>query len=164
VPLVLYSTNAYIAYMINERYYKGFHYVWCSEVFDARAQYAYGPHASIPPSSSPGEIYKAMREDVRRGGLHSANVERLRRTIAYGATSKFDAREISEAQYHDIGKILKTAPIADFRPLLYIIPYQCVAQLVQDVPIEERAHPLSLELKVSALPRKFFDVIEVNYE
>jgi len=65
---------------------------------------------------------------------------------------------------HDIGKILKTAPIADFRPLLYIIPYQGVAQFVQNVPIEERAHPLSSELKISALSRKFFDVIEVNYE
>ena len=164
MPLVLYSTNAYIAYMINERYYKGLHYVWCSEVFDARAQYAYGPHASIPPSSSPGEIYKAMREDVRRGDWHSENLKRLRKSIGEGAKAKFEAEEITRAQHKEIKKILEQALLTDFRPLLYIIPYQGVAKLVQEAQIEERAHPLSLELKIRELPRNFFDVIEVNYE
>lgn len=164
MPLVLYSTNAYIAYMINERYYKGFHYVWCSEVFDARRQYAYGPHASIPPSSSPWEIYKTMREDVKRGDLHSANVQRLRKNILDGALEKLKAGKISKAQYKDIGKILEEALLSDFRPLLYVIPYQGVAKLVEEVPIEERAHPLSLELRIPALTRKHFDIIEVNYE
>lgn len=164
MPLVLYSTNAYIAYMINERYYKGLHYVWCSEVFDARAQYAYGPHASIPPSSSPGEIYKIMREDVKRGDLHSANVKRLRKNILEGAAETLKAGKISRIQHKEIGKILKDALLVDFRPLLYIIPYQSVAKLVEEVPIDERAHPLSLELRIPALSRKFFDVIEVSYE
>jgi hypothetical protein len=150
--------------MINERYYKGFHYVWCSEVFDARAQYAYGPHASIPPSSSPGEIYKAMREDVRRGDRHSENLKRLRKSIGEGAKAKFDAEEITQAQHKEIKKILDQALLADFRPLLYIIPYQGVAKVVEEVSIEERAHPLSLELRISVLPRTLFDVIEVSYE
>jgi len=164
VPLVLYSTNAYIAYMINERYYQGLHYVWCSEVFDARAQYAYGPHASIPPSSSPGEIYKAMREDVRRGDWHSENLKRLRKSILEGAKAKLGAGEITQLQYDEIRRVLKRALLTDFRPVLYIMPYQGVAKLVEEVPIEERAHPLSLELRISALPRTFFDVIEVSYE
>jgi len=164
VPLVLYSTNAYIAYMINEKFYKGFHHVWCSEVFDARAQYAYGPHASIPPSASPWEIYKAMREDVRRGDLHSASLKRLRKTIANAARLRLDKGKISKAQYNDIRDILKKSLFADFRPLLYIIPYHGVAKLVQEAPIAERAHPLSLELKIPELPRKLFDVVEVNYE
>jgi hypothetical protein len=150
--------------MINEKYYKGLHYVWCSEVFDARSQYAYGPHASIPPSSSPWEIYNAMREDVRRGDLHSANLERPRNSIRNGAEAKLKAGEISKAQNKEIGEILKNALLADFRPLLYMIPYQGVAKLVEEVPIQERAHPLSLELRIPALPRRFFDVIEVNYE
>jgi hypothetical protein len=150
--------------MINQRYYKDLHYVWCSEVFDARAQYAYGPHASIPPSASPYEIYKTMRDDVRRGDLHSLNLKRLRETIANGAMLKREAGEISTTQYDDIGKILDGALLMDFRPLLYIIPYQAVSALIKEVPIQERAHPLSLELKISALPRELFDVIEVNYE
>jgi len=164
MPLVLYSTNAYIAYMINERYYKGLHYVWCSEVFDARAQYAYGPHASIPPSSSPGEIYKAMREDVRRGDRHSENLKRLRKSILEGAKAKLGTGEITQLQYDEIRRILKRALLTDFRPILYIMPYQGVAKLVEEVPIEERAHPLSLELRISVLPRTLFDVIEVSYE
>jgi hypothetical protein len=164
MPLVLYSTNAYVAYMINQMYYKGLHDVWCSEVFDARRQYAYGLHASIPPSASPWEIYKTMREDVRRGDLHSANLERLRKTVAHGAALKLEAGEISSSQYDDIGKILESTLLSDFRPLLYIIPYQSVAAPVKEVPIQERAHPLSLELKIPALPRELFDIIEVNYE
>jgi len=164
MPLVLYSTNAYVAYMINQTYYKNLHYVWCSEVFDARRQYAYGPHASIPPSSSPWEIYKTMREDVRRGDLHSPSLKQLRGAIADGATLKREAGEISQTQCDDIGEILGRALLADFRPLLYIIPYQSVEALIKAVPIQERAHPLSLELKIHALPRELFDVIEVNYE
>jgi len=164
MPLVLYSTNAYVAYMINQMYYKDLHYVWCSEVFDARRQYAYGPHASIPPSASPWEIYRTMREDVRRGDLHSLNLKRLRETIVNGAALKLEAGEISSLQYDEIGKILEEALLADFRPLLYIIPYQTVAAFIKEVPIQERAHPLSHELKISALPRELFDVIEVNYE
>jgi hypothetical protein len=150
--------------MINERFYQGLHYVWCSEVFDARAQYVYGPHASIPPSASPWEIYKAMREEVRRGDLHSANLERLRKTIADGAGIKLGAGEISQVQHLAIEKILERAAIADFRPVLYVIPYHGVSHLIQEVPVEECAHPLSVEVKIPALPRSLFDIIEVNYE
>jgi hypothetical protein len=32
---------------------------------------------------------------------------------------------------------------------------------VSDVPVKERAHPLSIEFKVQALPRNCFDVIEI---
>jgi hypothetical protein len=28
-PLVLYSTNTWLAYAISERYYRGLHYAWC---------------------------------------------------------------------------------------------------------------------------------------
>jgi len=164
MPLVLYSTNAYVAYMINERYYNGLHYVWCSEVFDARRQYAYGPHANIPPSASPWEVYRAMREEVRRGDLHSANFERLRKTLADGATAKLEAKLITEARYDDVSKTLDQALLSDFRPVLYIIPFAGVANLVQEVPIGERAHPLSVEVRIPALPRTLFDIIEVNYE
>lgn len=105
-----------------------------------------------------------MRGDVKRGDLHSANVERLWKNILDGAAAKFKSGEISKVQYKEVGKILEGALLADFRPLLYIIPYQGVAKLVEEVPIEERAHPLSLELRIPALPRKLFDVIEVDYE
>jgi hypothetical protein len=105
-----------------------------------------------------------MREEVRRGDLHSANLKRLRETIADGARQKFEAKLITEAQRADVIKTLNRALLSDFRPLLYVIPYADVASLVQEVPIDERAHPLSLEVKIPALPRTLFDIIEVNYD
>jgi hypothetical protein len=36
-----------------------------------------------------------------------------------------------------------------------------VETLVSDVPVKDRAHPLSVEFKVEALPRKCFDLIEL---
>jgi hypothetical protein len=37
-PLILYSVNSWLAYIINERYYGGEHFVWCAPVFDVEAQ------------------------------------------------------------------------------------------------------------------------------
>jgi|GEM_PF-5439362 len=36
-PLLLYSTNTWLTYVIGERFYRDEHYVWCTPDFDARA-------------------------------------------------------------------------------------------------------------------------------
>ena len=56
---------------------------------------------------------------------------------------------------------IESASIREFRPLLFLIPFDRVETLVSDVPVKERAHPLSIEFKVQALPRNCFDVIEI---
>ena len=65
VPIVLYSANSWLSYVIAERYYHGEHYVWCTPAFDARSHFAQEWH--VPPTSSPFEIYKSLSEEVRRG-------------------------------------------------------------------------------------------------
>jgi hypothetical protein len=47
--------------------------------------------------------------------------------------------------------------------LLYIIPAGPVAGLVREVPVVERAHPLSVEYIIEALPKKYFDAIEIGW-
>jgi hypothetical protein len=161
MPLILYSVNTYLAFMLNERYYDGKHYVWCSEVFDARSNHQLGRYASIPPTSNPYEIYHNLREEVQRGDRHSAKIAANREGILRGAEAKRKAGVINESQFHDIRQTVKSVEISDFRPILYVIPYSNVATDVREATIEERAHPLSVELIIESLDRSHFDPIEV---
>ncbi|HYH81570.1 MAG TPA: hypothetical protein VEX86_17325 [Longimicrobium sp.] len=155
--MLLYSTNAHIGYAIAERFYGGVHYAWCSPVFDGTTAAA---HINIPPTSSPAGIYRNLWEETSRGELHSNSIPRVRDGIRRGAKAKRAAGIIGAAQYEEITEILQDAAVREFRPVLYIIPYERVAELVADVPVRMRAHPLSVEFKVEALPRECFDMIE----
>ena len=44
--------------------------------------------------------------------------------------------------------------------MLYVIPWRTVAKLVEEVAIERRAHPLSVEYIIAGLPRRHFDLLE----
>ena len=161
MPLVLYSVNTYLAYMINERFYEGKHHAWCSEIFDARANGQRGRYASIPPTSNPYEIYHNLYEEVRRGDRHSAKIEANREGILLGADIKRRYGVIDQNQRTEIEEIVKSVEISDFRPILYVIPYSNVAADVREATVEERAHPLSLEFIIESLDGQHFDPIEV---
>jgi hypothetical protein len=158
-PTILYSTNTWLAYAIGERFYRGEHYVWCSPDFDARSV------ATIdqvtPPSSSPSEIYRALHEDVRRGDSHSSKIKDNIMGILRGVAVKRAASIISDDDQRDIVSMVDRASGRDFRPLLYVIPYDRVSGIVKPTPVAERAHPLSREYIIEALPRRDFDVLEL---
>ena len=118
-PLVLYSTNPYLKYAIAEKYYGHCHYVWCT-VFDPRTHDKYGPHACAPPSSSPCEIYRRLREEVSLGDRHSPKAEEARRSIIHGATVKLNEGVINKEQYKEIVALVDKANLSDFRPVLYL--------------------------------------------
>lgn len=158
-PLILYSANSWLAYVIGERFYGGEHYVWCTPDFDARSLASVDQ--VVPPSSSPSEIYRGLYEDVRRGDRHSAKVKENNAGILRGAAAKRAAGVISDAEQKDILSILEQASGMDFRPLLYVIPFDRVRMIVEAAPVELRAHPLSREYIVARLPRADFDVLEL---
>jgi hypothetical protein len=158
-PLVLYSTNTWLAYVIGERFYRGEHYVWCTPDFDARAMARIDQ--VTPPSSSPAEIYRDLHEDVGRGDEHSSKIKDNKAGILRGLAVKRSAGVISEGEQLDIVSMLDRARGRDFRPLLYVIPYERVRERVQAVPVELRAHPLSREYIIERLPRVDFDVLEL---
>ncbi|HTS34194.1 MAG TPA: hypothetical protein VMH04_00905 [Candidatus Solibacter sp.] len=116
----------------------------------------------VPPTSSPYEIYKGLYEEVSRGDRHSAGVARNKVGILRGASVKRGAGVISDAQEKEIASIIGSAETRDFKPLIYVIPYHLVAAQVTDVPVSDRAHPLSAEYVVESLQRGQFDVIEVR--
>ncbi len=156
-PLLLYSTNTLMAYAIAEGFYGGVHYAWCSPMFDGTTAAA---HVNIPPTSSPAEIYRNLWEEVRRGELHSAVIRKNYEGIKRGARAQFNAGIIDSAAHEEIRRVLRRSAVRDFRPVLYIIPYDRAVEHVSEVPIEQRAHPLSPEYRVEQLPRDCFDMIE----
>jgi hypothetical protein len=157
-PLVLYSTNTWLAYKIAEVYYNQVHYVWCASTFieDSVPAHDY----TLPPSSSPGKIYNDLLEDVQRTDHHSAKIAANKIGLLRGANLKVQERVITRKQKSDTYAIVDQAQLRDFRPLVYVIPWQAVRNLVQEVPVRERAHPLSNEYLVERLPRRCFDIIE----
>lgn len=158
-PLLLYSASTWLAYSIAERFYGGIHYAWCSPVYDGNTAPS---HVNIPPSSSPAEIYRIFAEDSRRGERHSDAMERNRFGIATGAQEKLDAGVITQAAFSRITDILGNASMRDYRPMLFVIPFDGVADLVEEVAVASLAHPLSLEYRVERLPRDLFDAIELR--
>jgi hypothetical protein len=158
-PLLLYSTNTWLAYQIGQRYYGAEHYVWCTPHFDPSKKARLD--ATVPPSSNPAAIYRRLFEDVQAGDLHSAKIEENRTGIVSGVELKFDADVISLDQAIEILKIVDAAVCQDFRPLLYVIPYAWVKTLVREASLEERASLMSEEYLIDRLPRRYFDVLEL---
>ena len=148
-----------MAYAIAERFYGGVHYAWCSPVFDGTTTPV---HINIPPTSSPAELYRNLWQEVRRGEMHSAAIKQNREGILRGARSRLDAGLISSVVYDQIVRMLNYASVADFRAILYVIPFDRVADRAAEVEVEERAHPLSPEYRVEHLPRECFDMIELR--
>jgi hypothetical protein len=158
--LLLYSAQTWLGYAIAAEYYGDEHYAWCTPYFNGRTKQTLAPGAN-PPSSTPDKIAKSLREDIALGDLHSAKIEANRVGLRRGAQVKLRASVISPAQSREIGTIIDGSSLGDFRPLVFVIPVATAKELVEDVPVQDKAHPFSEEYIIKNLPRHAFDVIEV---
>jgi hypothetical protein len=114
-----------------------------------------------PPSSTPGDIYRELREATSRGDRHNSKIAANKAGLLKSVVYKHKAGVVNEEQAKDIVSVVEASELVDFRPLLYVIPVsQEVSELLKEVPIMERAHPLSIEYLAEKLPGKFFDIIE----
>ena len=98
-PILLYSTNTWLAYIIAQRFYNSEHYVWCTPFFDPRSLATYD--ATVPPTSSPSEIYRNLYEEARRGDRHSAKIKENQTGILRGANFKRGSGIITEEEEKD---------------------------------------------------------------
>lgn len=158
--LILYSANTWLAFNVAERYFKQEHYVWCTPYFEPtdRSGYIY----TVAPTSSPKDIYLNLYKEVMGGDRHSTKIDDNKVGILKGAAFKKTAGVITEDQEAEIAAVVAAAERREFKPLLYIIPYEKVISLKKDVPVADRAHPLSNEYIIENLPRDHFDVIELE--
>jgi hypothetical protein len=156
-PLLLYSTNTLLAYHINQTYYADLHYAWCSAFFGAAN--IPSPYRPNPPSSSPQEIYETLLKAVESGDRHSERIRLNKAGLRRGATFKHGQGDISDMQRLEILDKVRLAQCADFKPLLYVIPYTLVSDMLITVPVKHRANPLSEEYIIARLRRNSFDII-----
>jgi hypothetical protein len=157
---ILYSTNTWLAYNISRQFYRDLHYVWCSPVFDHRCRPF--THATPPPTSCPADMYFRLLAEVSRRDKHSAKIAENRLGIVKGAATRRAQNVITDSEVSEIAAIVEEASAEDFHPLLYVIPFDSVAAIVREVPVTERAHPLSEEFIITDLPGDAFDVIRLE--
>jgi hypothetical protein len=79
-----------------------------------------------------------------------------------GARAKQRAGVITFEELGTIEAMASKAQVAAFQPLLYVIPYSGVSHLLKDVPVADRANPISPEYLIEELPTDFFDVIALE--
>lgn len=100
-----------------------------------------------------------MYEECKRRDRHSPKIDQNRLGTLRGADVKLRIGVILPSAHEEISAIVTSAELADFHPLLYVIPYGLVTATLKQVPIKDRAHPLSQEYILENLPRASFDVL-----
>jgi hypothetical protein len=110
--------------------------------------------------SLPSEIYREIYLDVETNDMHSKKIAANKIGLTKGAYSKSRQGIITSEQLNEITALVRFAPYMNYRPLLYLIPFNNVKELLKSVPPQERASPLAPEFIISDLPRRSFDVIK----
>lgn len=158
-PLILFSTNTYLKFSLQERH-RGEHHVWCSPTFAAEKLDKYALGAGTPPSSDPATIYRDLREAVLKTDEHCGKIVDQRKTLTALAIEWCKAGHITDTVRDDIVTSVEKAPFNYWRPLVYAIPYGGVAGRVKEVPRKDRAS-IEPEYIIPDLKRAEFEIIEL---
>jgi hypothetical protein len=159
--LLYYSTTTYLAHLINNQFYKGQHYVWCSPAFNPASLDSLHQWRNIPASSSPHDLYVRYKADtLGTTDNHSPFIKQNQLGIRRGAKFRLDKGDISQHQYERILYMVKHASKSDFRPLLYLIPAHLVIGKIEEVPVKQIANPLGTEYRVPCLLQNEFEILE----
>ena len=150
---VLYSINSWLSFKVAEVYYSNRHYVWCAPFFDGNGE--------NPPSSDPSKIYKTYADDIIGKDKHSAKIAQNRTGIIKGAGYKFKEGIITKDQYDEIVMISNEADFLDFRPLVYVIPYNLVDKIVKPASVKIKANYFSKEYIIEELNPSQFDTLDL---
>jgi hypothetical protein len=133
--------------------------MWCTPYFSSDFN---SPHYTVPPSSSPFEIYKQYQREIRTGDQHGYKIEANRTGIRKGAEKMRKWGKISESQLREISVIAKKANNEQFRPLLCVISRIEAVPYYKAVDIGDKANPLSQEYILNDLPQSVFDVVSIG--
>ena len=156
---ILYSTMTTLAYNINKKYYGDRHYMWCTPYFGSDFE---SPHFTVPPSSSPIEIYNTLKKEVNGADHHNTKIKLNRRGIRKGAATMLKLNKITQEQHDEIVYISKSAKDLHFRPLLCVISRLEAVPFYHKVNVRDKANPLSHEYILSDLPQSAFDIIRID--
>ncbi len=156
---LLYATVTFMKSRIQRDYRNDIHYVWCSEHFDSTKLSIYAPGSRTPRRADPIAVYRELAEDVATGDLHSAKIASQRASLKKLAIEWAAGGEITKDQKEEIVYMVDHALIQEWRPLLYLIPRNRVADRLELVPMEKRAS-VEEEYIIRDLQRSEFEIIE----
>ena len=157
--MILYSTNVFLKFHIQQLYYNDLHYVWCSDNFDSAKVSAYSAGHLVPPSSNPADIYRQLKAETTKKDRHSSKILEQQNSIKNQAVRYHASGSITETAKEDIFFMVDNASFDDWRPLLYLIPKQPILSRVEQVPIAKRASN-GMEFIIKDLLSTEFHVIE----
>jgi hypothetical protein len=140
------------AFQINETYYGGTHFVYCSKRFEPQSRLH-----PMPPSSTPKAIYWGLLKDLT--DAHSAKIAANRLGLKRGADAMLTRGVITAAERNNIYAAVDLLTNAEFRPVLYVIPAAPVRALLKSVPPGSAANPLAAEYIIENLQTNQFDPI-----
>jgi hypothetical protein len=153
VKHLLYSTNVYLKYWVQEQYWSSIHYVWCTEHFDNP------PGLPLPPSANPADIYRRLKADIAGQDSHSEKIAQQKASLITLAAKWTEDGLLQPDARDEIMYKVNHAAWEDWRPLVYVIPRALVETRMQLVPIDQRAGQAN-EYIVADLNRNEFDAIE----
>jgi hypothetical protein len=157
---LLYSTNVFLKLHIQRTYQQDVHHIWCSENFDSAALARYAPGAGVPPSSNPADIYRRLKEAVRKSDTHDEKIAAQKASLLTLAVKWADAGSITQEQRADIVYRVNSAPFEHWRPLIYVVPTQGIhPNRLTQVPANQCAG-LGPEFIIRDLQGNEFDIIE----
>lgn len=133
--------------------------MWCTPYFGSDYQ---SPHFTVPPSSSPIEIYNTLKNEVNGGDLHNYKIRLNKKGIRRGADIMLKLGRITQESFDEIIAITKKATNEQFRPLLCVISRVEAIPYYQKVNVNDKANPLSHEYILSNLPHTIFDIIKIG--
>lgn len=116
--------------------------------------------AGAAPSSDPASIYQTLSRAVERSDGHEPKIISQRTTLSALAVEWYSSGRITADTRDEILTILKMATFADWKPLIYVIPYGPVKGRVQSVPRANRAS-IEPEYIIPDLTDDEFDIIEL---
>lgn len=149
----LYSVNTFLAYNINEHFYGGIHYVWCSPSYNQKGN---------PPSSNPKDIVYSLNQDLLGGDKHSSKIEQNRTGLLKGVNAKYNSGIINDEKKDELFYIITNAELIYFKPLIYIISKNDVQNNLIKVSVEKKANFFSQEYLIEQLKSHQFDIIELK--
>lgn len=156
---VLYSTITFLAYNISKQYYGDLHYMWCTPYFGTDYN---SPTFTVPPSSSPLDIYNTLRREIEGGDLHDTLIRIKRLGVRRGADAMEKRGKITSQEAQEIRAICKLSPREHFRPLMCVIPRTSAIPYCTAIDIKAKANPLSHEYVIADIPGNDFDVIRIG--
>lgn len=136
-PIVYFSAVSTLAYKINEQFYDGKHFVYCTQYFDNPPDQIF----TTPPSSSPILIYERFEKESQSSDRFAFQIESNKIGLRRGAEKREADKIISPKTKKIVLNVIEAAQHKEFEPLLYIIPVEKVKNKLIEVDYNERADP-----------------------